>query len=216
MRKRLRDRNTDDQVEQLRFTVMVVLAGSFLLLVVEGILWPNARWLPLILMNIVLLTALSRVIWPIIDRGSHVLINTLAGGSGGDPRAFGYSEVESLVSRGQFAEAADMYRAIAEDRPGDADVWIRLGDVLGSFLKETAGAVAAYRAARRATPTAGQASRITNSLIDLHRAAGDTIALREELLRYAQLYPNAPAGRAAREEVRRLVREDHGPTHEGR
>jgi hypothetical protein len=53
-------------------------------------------------------------------------------------------------------------------------------------------------------------SQITNALIDLHRKSGNTDALKDELLRFAQLHPNAPAGKAAREEVRRMVRAEGG------
>jgi hypothetical protein len=207
-RKRLKDVDTGDQAELLRFTAMVVIPGTFMLFFLEGMLWGSGYFLLKLILNVSLLALLAQLLWPLIHHGSAKLINGLLS-AGGEARTIEYSEVEALVIQGRFDEALVMYRAIAEETP-DADVRLRLGDLMLHQLKDAAGAEEAYLAARRATPTPKQASRIANSLIDLYRGTGNRAGMKSELLRFARLHAGTAPGDAARETVRRMAQEELG------
>jgi tetratricopeptide (TPR) repeat protein len=206
--KPLRDVDTGDQSEQVRFTVLVVLPGTFMLLMVEAMVWGPGYFLLRVALNVSLLTLLSRLVWPLISRGSAKLVNGLLAG-GGDAHTVEYSEVEALIIQGRHAEALEMYRAIADAVP-DADVRLRLGDLLQLHFKDVAAAEAAYLAARQASPNPAQESRIINSLIDLYRESGNREGMKAELTRFARLHAGKPIGEQAREAVRRMAREDQG------
>lgn len=207
-RKRLKDVDTGDQAELVRFTVMVVIPGTIMLLMLERMIWGPGYFLLKLLLNVSLLTLLARLIWPLIHHGSTKLINGLLS-AGGEARTIEYSEVEALVIQGRFDEALVMYRAIAEETP-DADVRLRLGDLMLHQLRDPVGAEEAYLAARRAAPTPKQESRITNSLIDLYRGTGNRAGMKSELSRFARLHAGTAPGDAARETVRRMAQEELG------
>ena len=207
-KKRLKDVDTGDQAELVRFTVMVVIPGTIMLLMLERMIWGPGYFLLKLLLNVSLLTLLARLIWPLIHHGSTKLINGLLS-AGGEARTIEYSEVEALVIQGRFDEALVMYRAIAEETP-DADVRLRLGDLMLHQLRDPVGAEEAYLAARRAAPTPKQESRITNSLIDLYRGTGNRAGMKNELSRFARLHAGTAPGDAARETVRRMAQEELG------
>lgn len=207
-RKRLKDVDTGDQAELVRFTVMVVIPGTIMLLMLERMIWGPGYFLLKLLLNVSLLTLLARLIWPLIHHGSTKLINGLLS-AGGEARTIEYSEVEALVIQGRFDEALVMYRAIAEETP-NADVRLRLGDLMLHQLRDPVGAEEAYLAARRAAPTPKQESRITNSLIDLYRGTGNRAGMKNELSRFARLHAGTAPGDAARETVRRMAQEELG------
>ena len=121
-----------------------------MLFFLEGMLWGPGYFLLKLVLNVSLLTLLARLVWPLIHHGSTKLINGLLS-AGGEARTIEYSEVEALVIQGRFHEALVMYRAIAEETP-DADVRLRLGDLMLHQLKDPVGAEEAYLAARRASP----------------------------------------------------------------
>jgi hypothetical protein len=199
--------DTGDQGEMVRFVGMVAVYGCIPVYLVGRMTFPQAPGMLLIVGALAVPALLGRVLWPLIVGASHSLVGGLSATSG-DPYTMQYSEIETLVIRGQFPEAAERYREIASTSITEAEPHIRLGDVLTTHLHDDEGAITAYQAARTARPTRAEQSRITNALIDLHRKSGNTDALKDELLRFAQLHPNAPAGKAAREEVRRMAREE--------
>lgn len=205
--KRLRDVDTGDQAEQLRFTVLVLGPGMLMLFFLEKMLWPDGPILFLTLLNLALLVLLSLLIWPLIHRGSSRFISGLLAG-GGEAFTVQYSEVEALVIQGKYLEASDMYRALAEEFPGNADVLLRLAMLRENHLGDPVGAEAAYLAARAATPTPPQEMTITNLLIDLYRRVGNRDRLRAELARFARLHHGSVAGAHAQEAVRKMARED--------
>jgi len=206
--KRLKDVDTGDQAEQIRFTVLVVIPGTFMLLLVEQMVWGPGYLLLKIALNVSLLTLLSRLIWPLIHHGSGKFINGLMSG-GGEKHTVEYSEVEALVIQGRHDEALVMYRAIAEEVE-DADVRLRLGDLLQIHFKDRGAAEAAYLSARNAKPTPTQESRIVNSLIDLYRETGNREGMKRELTRFARLHAGTTAGEHARDAVRRMAQEELG------
>jgi hypothetical protein len=202
--RKLRDVDTGDQGEMVRFVGLLVVYGCFPAYLFGKMAFPEAPGLLLIVGALAVPALIGRLLWPLIVGASHGLIGGIAATSG-DPYTVQYSEIETLVIRGAYTEAAERYREIAFTSDTEAEPHIRLGDVLVTYLKDYEGAIAAYQNAREARPTQAEQSRIANALIDLHRARGDREALKDELLRYAQLHQNAPAGRAARDEVRRMV-----------
>jgi len=206
--KRLKDVDTGDQAEQIRFTVLVVIPGTFMLLLVEQMVWGPGYLLLKIALNVSLLTLLSRLIWPLIHHGSGKFINGLMSG-GGEKHTVEYSEVEALVIQGRHDEALVMYRAIAEEVE-DADVRLRLGDLLQIHFKDRNAAEAAYLSARHAKPTPTQESRIVNALIDLYRETGNREGMKRELTRFARLHAGTTAGEHARDAVRRMAQEELG------
>lgn len=206
--KRLKDVDTGDQAEQIRFTLLVLLAGTPMLLMVELMVWGPGHLVIKLVLNTALLALLSLLLWPLIHHGSAKLINGLLS-AGGEAHTIEYSEVEALIIQGRHDEALVMYRAIAADVE-DADVRLRLGDLLQVHFKDRAGAEAAYVAARGATPTPAQESRIVNSLIDLYRETGNREGMKRELTRFARLHAGTTAGEQARDAVRRMMREELG------
>ena len=209
MPRKLRDVDTGDQGEMVRFVGVLVVYGCIPVYMIGRTAFPQAPTLLLIVGALAVPALVGRLIWPLIVGASHGMVGGLTATSG-DPYTMQYSEIETLVIRGQFSEAATRYREIASTSFTEAEPHIRLGDLLATQLRDDMGAVAAYQAARSARPTPAEQSRITNALIDLHRRSGKTDALKDELLRFAQLHPTAPAGKAAREEVRRMVRDEGG------
>jgi len=207
--RRLRDVDTGDQGEQLRFVGLLVVYGCIPAYLAGKMAFPQAPTLFVIVGALAVPALVGRLIWPLIVGASHGMVGGLTATSG-DPYTMQYSEIETLVIRGSITEAAERYREIASTSLTEAEPHIRLGDLLATHLRDDVGAIAAYHAARSARPTAAEQSRITNALIDLHRKSGQTEALKNELLRFAQLNPNAPAGRHAREEVRRMARDEGG------
>jgi hypothetical protein len=207
--RRLRDVDTGDQGERIRFVGSLVAYGCIPTYIIGRVAFPYAPTLLLLVAAMAVPALLGRLVWPLIVGASHGLIGGLTATSG-DPYTMQYSEIETLVICGNFTEAAARYREIASTSLTEAEPHIRLGDLLATHLRDDVGAIAAYHAARSARPTAAEQSRITNALIDLHRKSGQTEALKNELLRFAQLNPNAPAGRHAREEVRRMARDEGG------
>lgn len=210
MPRKLRDVDTGDQGQLVRFVGLIVIFGCLPVYMIGRLAFPAVPALLVFLGGIAGLVLLGRVLWRGILGASHGLIGGLSA-TGGHPYTFQYSDIEALIARGAHAEAAARYREIAATAFTEAEPHIRLGDVLVTYLDDHLGAVGAYQAARAARPTPAEESRITNALIDLHRRKGNHSALKDELLRFARLHPNAPAGRAAREEVRRMVRAEENP-----
>lgn len=205
---RLKDGDSGDRVEQLRFTVLVVLPGTIMLLMLERLLWPGGPFLLFLPLDIALLTLLSRLIWPLINHASHGLINTLTS-AGGEAHSVEYSEVEALVIQGRHVEAQMMYRAIAEELPDNTEVRLRLGDLLmAPQTRDHVGATAAFLSARGSAPSRVEESRIANALIDLYRHTGNREGMKAELLRFARLHEGSPAGAQAREAVKRMLAEE--------
>ena len=204
MLRKLRDVDTGDQGELVRITVMVVIFGMFPVYMVGRRIFPEIPSLLLLAGSVVGLVLFSRLLWQLILGTSHGMIGGLTA-TGGHPYTFQYSDIEALIAQGAHAEAAARYREIAATAVTEAEPHIRLGDVLVTYLHDHDGAAAAYYAARAARPTPAEQSRITNALIDLHRRSSNQPELKDELLRFARLNPSAPAGRAARDEVRRMV-----------
>lgn len=124
---------------------------------------------------------------------AHVL---LAGGN--LPPAPSYSYQESLVARGRYQDAVDSFAAHLLDHPRDQDARLAMADVLATHLRDLPRAVAVYQQVRAEAGNPAQEYRAHQSLIDLHRAAGDRGRLMAELSRFADRYRDTTAGRAAR------------------
>jgi hypothetical protein len=201
---RLSDR---DSAETMFLATLVVRLGPPVMLVIAGgehLIWgPRVVWL---LLPDVALTALVILgaQWG-LDRFSHAAGSILLPSGRGTPAPREYSEQEALVIRGQFAEAADAYRGILADDPGNIDARMRLGALLERECDDPDAAVQCYRVVRRLRPTPEQDWAAANALIELHQRTGDVVRLRTELARVAQQYRTLPIGAEATRRLRLLA-----------
>ena len=130
----------------------------------------------------------------------------------GSPTPREYSEQQSLVIRGRYLEAADSYRAIIEDEPGDIAARLRLGALLEEKCADPDGAEACYRDIRALDPTPQQDWLVSNALIDLYHREGRREPLKEELARLSQRHPKTDAGASAQRRLQELITEEHAAT----
>jgi Tetratricopeptide repeat len=190
--------------------IALVVFDIFLLYLLERIIFQSGLisrsfYLVLLLANPLVAIVLAGATQWAINRAGDAFHAMLA--SGGDPHTPTYSEIESLVTRERFVEAADCYRDVIADAPGDVEARIRLARILEMHLGDTAGAEQALLDARSHQPSPGQATVIANELIDLYRKSGNRERLRGELSRFAREHPGSAAGRHALAEFKRLAAE---------
>jgi tetratricopeptide (TPR) repeat protein len=129
---------------------------------------------------------------------------------GGDRPARGYSEQEALVISGRTGEAIDSFRSLLVAYPDDLEARIRLAALLADS-GDLAGAERHYLEARSRRPTEGIALRVSTGLAALHRAAGDTDALRTELAECVRRFAGTASGEHARHELEALDRSGPAP-----
>ncbi|MEO8479663.1 MAG: hypothetical protein ABI542_08525 [Gemmatimonadota bacterium] len=201
--KRLADGHVGEKMENLRILITLAPWLYIVLVIIEGLVGLSAGqwWLALFVINPLLVYLVSRVL-----RGAFGgIASTFMGGllsTRGTAHTREFSEMESLIVRGEFAEAADRYRSHLVAFPDDTDASIRLAVLTAEKLRDPDAAVAHYLHARESGPTPQQETLIGNGLIDLYRAAGDAHALRAELARFARLHQHSAAGRHALEALK--------------
>lgn len=209
MPKRLSDRDVGDRTENLRILItlgpwlFLVLTIVEALLFFRGTLSQTGFFVAVAVLNPVLIFALARVLRHAFEGVAGTFLGTLLS-TRGTPHTREFSEMESLIIRGEFVEAAERYQSHLVAYPSDTDAWIRLAVLNAEKLRQTDAAVAHYRRARESGPTPGQETLIGNGLIDLHRAMGNQHALRAELARFARLHQHSAAGRHALEALRQM------------
>jgi hypothetical protein len=105
----------------------------------------------------------------------------------------GYSAIETLVARGQYADAAEAYRERAQDQASRAEATLRRAALLGGVLRQPETAVAELenlRAGdRRLTPIEDIRAGIALADLAEHRL-GDPGRAMTELRRLIDLYPS--------------------------
>lgn len=201
--KRLRDSHVGEKMENLRILITLGPWMFLVLVIFEGFMGLSAGewWLAIVVINPLLIYLVSRVL-----RGAFGgIASTFMGGllsTRGTPHTREFSEMESLIVRGEFAEAAERYRSHLVAFPDDSDAWIRLAVLTAEKLKDPEAATAHYIRARETKPSASEETLIGNGLIDLYRASGDSHALRAELARFARLHAHSAAGRHALEALK--------------
>lgn len=122
----------------------------------------------------------------------------------------GYSAIETLVARGQYAEAAEAYRERAQDPASRAEATLRRAALLGGILGEPETAVAELEnlraGERRLTPA--EDIRVGLALADLaERRLADPGRAMVELRRLIDRYPSGRHLRRLRTELAKLKAE---------
>src|SRR5262249_7927313 len=116
-----------------------------------------------------------------------------------------HSNIESLVARGEFARAAEAYRAVITSDPADIVSCEKLAQVALRDLKDYPTAIFAWREAERRSPEprrqAGYAILIANAYRDNLKDYGKTIV---ELRRIIARYPNVPNADRLKAEIDEL------------
>ncbi|MES2123210.1 MAG: tetratricopeptide repeat protein [Gemmatimonadota bacterium] len=143
----------------------------------------------------------------ITARAAHHAIHTLLAG-GGEPRAPEYSAQETLLIRGQVADAIASFHSYIAHHPEDLDARIRLAQVLAREGGDAEAAEAMFLEVRIVGATLRQDVSVSNGLIDLYHASGRRAELKAELARFARQHQGTLEGRNAHERLRRMVSED--------
>lgn len=149
---------------------------------------------------------LAVVVSSLLDGLARGVLGSLIA-QGGDTVRPTHSEQDALLAAGRVRDAVDSFRARLVAYPDDTEARIRLAALLAG-LGERLDARRQYAAARARTTAAPERLRIATGLADLHRAAGDCEALRDELARCAREFPGSAAGENARRELHALVAEE--------
>lgn len=205
----LRDDHAGERIENLRVLItlgpwmFLLLAIVEVLLLFRGVISINTCIALMAVANPLLIYATARVLRGVFGGLAEGMMGTLLS-TRGAPHTREFSEMESLVIRGQHAEAAVRYEEFLVAFPRDTDAWMRLAALQAAELRQGARAVVTYLRARESGPTPQQERIIGNALIDLHRGLGDHHALRAELARFARLNHGTAIGRQAQDALRNL------------
>ena len=160
----------------------------------------------LVLLNLPLAAVGVFVIHASVGGAASGLVRTIY--SQGDlppPRA--YPRQETLIARGQYAEAAGYYRDHLVIEPDDNEARLRLAVLLETHMGDDPGAEALYKDVRARAPTPREELGAANGLIDLYRRTRQRGRLIAELARFAERYRGSAAGDAARRELGDLKRD---------
>jgi tetratricopeptide (TPR) repeat protein len=136
-----------------------------------------------------------------VGRGSGSFVNLLYAWGSSTPPARAYPRQETLIIRGQYAEAAEYYRDYIRVTPDDMEARLRLARLLEQHLKDDAAAEQVYLELRRLAQDRNDEFAASNGLIDLYRRAKRTDRLRVELARFAERYKGSAAATAAAREL---------------
>jgi len=165
-------------------------------------------WVPLVaaLFGWVFVGAYGLVRMGLSDRAAGNIGRILVPSGSSTPSVNQHSNIQTLVARGEYARAADAYRAVIAQDPAELVACEQLGQLALRELKDYETAVFAYREAeRRSTEErrrAGYALLVVGIYRDNVRDLGRTIVeLRRLVERYPAL-PNAVQLRAELEELK--------------
>jgi tetratricopeptide (TPR) repeat protein len=169
--------------------VMALLGGGFVPLAIAAVFVPALLFLALLHA-----TALERGSRLVVARGKST------------PYIPQHSNIQALVAKGQYAQAAEAYRQAIAAHPEDVVACEQLAQLALQELKDPEQALFALRAAEQRSPEprrrAGFALLAANVYRDSLKDYGRTIvALRRVLSRYPDI-PNAAALRAEIEELK--------------
>jgi tetratricopeptide (TPR) repeat protein len=109
-----------------------------------------------------------------------------------------FSYQQSLVMRGQVAEALQSFEELIARDPAGVRVRIRAAELYAANARDPGRALALFRqASRLPAVTSGDAAYLANRMADLLVAAGDPGRAVVELRRYADRYPGGPGAEHA-------------------
>ena len=148
----------------------------------------------------------SGVLEPVIEGLAEALQSVGLIRAGG-----GYSAIETLVARGQLAEAAEAYRERAQ-RPADrVEATVRRAALLAGPLGQPETALVELQALREHRLTADADLRVGVALVDVYeRRLADPGRAMVELRRLIDLYPDRRATLRLRREL--AILKDEGRT----
>jgi tetratricopeptide (TPR) repeat protein len=189
-----------------RFAFLVmVMAVATLVAAVEALVLRSAVPLAAAFVGWAFVLVYAAVEGTLFQRaGQAVASLTLPSGSA-TPSVNQHSNIEALVARGQFAEAAAAYRAVIASAPRDLVACERLGQLALRELKDYDLALFALREGEKRAPDprrgAGFALQAANVYRDNLRDYGRAVVeLRQILARY----PDVPNGARLRAEIEEL------------
>jgi len=209
-----RDTDSRDTAELLKIAVwfggpafVIVTLAEFALIRQQG--WPPLLLLAFLVLNVPLIGAGVLGLWRGIGAGATSLVRTIfAAGDIAPPPT--YPVEDTLIVRGQYAEAAERFRDRILVSPADVEARLRLAALLEDHLQDFPGAERMYLEVRRLRLDARQEMAVANGLIDLYRHAGRRDRLMVELARFADRYRGTTAGEAAGRELRELKAGEEG------
>lgn len=201
----------DEPLRLLRITVGVLLLFGTAVAVALAVSGAEPRALQLVGMFwaiygfIVGLT--SGVLEPVIEGVARALADLGLIRAGG-----GFSAIEALTVRGDFATAAEAYRERAQ-RPSDrVEATVRRAALLGGPLRQPETALVELEALRRDKLTPAEDMRVGVALVDLHeRRLRDPGRAMAELRRLIDLHPDHGSVRRLRRALADL-KDQHVPT----
>ncbi len=149
----------------------------------------------------------SGVLEPVIEGVARALADLGLIRAGG-----GFSAIEALTVRGDFATAAEAYRERAQ-RPSDrVEATVRRAALLGGPLRQPETALVELEALRRDKLTPAEDMRVGVALVDLHeRRLRDPGRAMAELRRLIDLHPDHGSVRRLRRALADL-KDQHVPT----
>ncbi len=207
-----KDVDSRDTAELLRIAVwfggpafVIVTLAEFALIRQQG--WPPLLLLAFLVLNVPLIGAGVFGLWRGIGAGATLLVRTIfAAGDIAPPPT--YPVEDTLIVRGQYAEAAERFRERIRAGPADIEARLRLAAVLEDHLRDFSAAEQLYLEVRRLRLDPRQEMAVANGLIDLYRHAGRRDRLMVELAQFADRYRGTTAGAAAGRELRELKNEE--------
>jgi tetratricopeptide (TPR) repeat protein len=183
----------------LIMAITTVIAGVEALLMMSWapLMAAGLGWLVIALYGLLQGTALEKA------GGAVGSITAPSGDS--TPSVAQHSNIETLSIRGQYAEAAEAYRAVIAADPADLVACEKLGQLALRELKDYPLAVFAYREAERRAPNANRAFGYALLAAGIYRDnLNDAGKAMVELRRILERYPDAPNAARLRTELEQL------------
>jgi hypothetical protein len=202
--------STDEPLRLLRLTVGLLLLFGTVVAVALALSGVAPRALELVgifwaLYGFVVgLT--SGVLEPAIEGLMRVLtdVGLVRGGRG-------YSAIETLVVRGDFATAAEAYRERAQRSADRVEATVRRAALLGGPLQQPETALVELEALREASLSPAEDLRVGVALVDLHeRRMGNPGRAMAELRRLIDRHPDHTSVRRLRRALADL-KDEHAP-----
>jgi len=210
--KPLKDIDSAQRMDRLRVIVWLGPPAFLMLTLAE---WKAFGFGPLLLLlmalNIVILAAAGFLLLRILDAGARSWVGMVSG-AGNIAPAPSFSAQESLIIRGRFHEAENLFLLHLTDHPQDHDAQLALADLYRRHLDNPPAAERLYLEVRQGHPTSRQEATASNQLIDLYRSTGQRGKMMTELARYAERYAGTRAGAEARKALVEMKREPENPS----
>ena len=201
----MKERDLQQTVLYVRSLPYALIAAG---LVVGPALLVGARWWQVIIYAaIAFVIGLFAPVW-LSERGAEVGASVYGTAGSSTPPVREYSLAESLIARGQIAEAAEAYRLLAEDYPDDPEPAVRRARLLRDKLKQYDLSADWFKRAL-AVPTIEPAKEVAylRELCELytHKMNAAPRAL-PFLARISEKFPDSPATAWARQEYADIKR----------